>query len=161
MKILKSFAAVFLLVLSLAPAPSVAQTVNTQRIDSLLNMLSAKNKFMGCVTIEKNDRILYNKAFGSALIEPDMRKVSSTETKYRIGSISKMFTSVMIFQLIEEKKLSLDTKLADFFPEIPNAGNITISQMLNHHSGIHSVTDDSTYLSWNTQHQTQTRMIGR
>lgn len=50
-------------------------------------------------------------------------------------------------KLIEEEKLSLDTRLDTFFPNIANADIITISQMLRHRSGIFSFTDDSNYMS--------------
>jgi D-alanyl-D-alanine carboxypeptidase len=80
-------------------------------------------------------------------------------TRYRMGSITKMFTAVMIFQLIEEKKLTLDTKLATFFPQLPNAKTITIGQLLSHRSGLHSFTDDAAYGTYMTQPKTQAEML--
>jgi CubicO group peptidase (beta-lactamase class C family) len=60
-------------------------------------------------------------------------------SRFRIGSITKMFTASMILQLVEEGKLELSDSLARFFPQIPNAGKITIAQILNHRSGIPNV----------------------
>lgn len=134
---------------------------NFEKLDSLMKELSIKNKFMGSLTIRKNDQILYNKAFGFSLINGKASKKATTDTKYRVGSITKMFTAVMIFQLVEEHQISLKTKLAAFFPEIPNADKISISNLMNHRSGIHSVTDDSNYLKWNTKPQTESEMIAR
>jgi CubicO group peptidase (beta-lactamase class C family) len=57
--------------------------------------------------------------------------------KYRIGSITKMFTAAMIYQLFEEGKLKPTDTLDKFFPQIPNAKKITIAQILAHRSGIH------------------------
>jgi CubicO group peptidase (beta-lactamase class C family) len=128
------------------------------KLDSLLNKLSEKNKFMGSVTICKNDQLIFNKAYGFlALNSPK----ATTETKYRIGSISKMFTATMIFQLIEEKKLSLNTKLSNFFSQIPNADKITISNMLDHRSGIFNITNDSEFEKWHIQYQSEERMLDR
>ncbi|MFN4152813.1 MAG: serine hydrolase domain-containing protein, partial [Candidatus Sericytochromatia bacterium] len=127
------------------------------KIETLLNLLSENNKFMGSLTIRKGDKILFNKAYGFSDILNN--KKASTSTKYRIGSISKMFTSVMIFQLLETNKLKLETKLSEFFPEIPNAETITISNLLNHRSGIHSFTNDKDYLTWNTKAKSQSEMI--
>ena len=77
-------------------------------------------------------------------------KKNNNLTKFRIGSITKMFTSSMIFQLIEEGKLKLDSKLSEFYPGVPNADKITISEMLYHRSGIYNFTNDKKY--FNTIH---------
>lgn len=135
--------------------------INKLKLDSLMDVLSSKNRFMGCLTVRKNGNILYNSACGISNIDNNINKPSTTETKYRIGSISKMFTSVMIFQLIEENKLSMETKLSGFFPEIPNAKEISISNLLNHRSGIYSITDDTAYLTWNTKPQSQSEILKR
>jgi CubicO group peptidase (beta-lactamase class C family) len=103
--------------------------------------------------------VVYAKAIGDRLITADKKIDATPDTRSRIGSISKMFTGVMIFQLIEEKKLTLDTKLARYFPSVPNAGKITIAQMLGHRSGIHNFTDDDNYLQWNTQSKTEKQML--
>jgi CubicO group peptidase (beta-lactamase class C family) len=72
-----------------------------------------------------------------------------------------MFTASIVFNLIEEGKLSLDTKLDKYFPQIPNAKNITIGNMLGHRSGIFNITNDSTYLSWCINPITQKEMVER
>ncbi|MFH1760042.1 MAG: serine hydrolase domain-containing protein, partial [bacterium] len=61
--------------------------------------------------------------------------------RYRIGSLTKTFTATIILQLIDEGKLNLDDKLSKFYSNIPNAGNITIEQLLNMTSGLHSYTE--------------------
>jgi D-alanyl-D-alanine carboxypeptidase len=145
-------------------SPTFGQVNNVSpKLDSLMDKLSSKNKFMGSLTISKNNHILFNKAYGYASIaqKPKESKLATTKTKYRIGSITKMFTSTMIFQLIEEKKLTLDTKLSAFFPEIPNAASITINNLLNHRSGISNITNDSTYGDWQTIHQSEKEMVNR
>jgi CubicO group peptidase (beta-lactamase class C family) len=59
-------------------------------------------------------------------------------TKYRIGSISKMFTSVLILKAIERK--SLNQTIESYFPSVENAAKITIGNLLNHRSGIYNFT---------------------
>ncbi len=51
----------------------------------------------------------------------------------------------MIFQLAEEGKLKLTDTLGKFFPQIPNAGKITIAHILAHRSGIHEVTSGGNF----------------
>lgn len=117
--------------------PAYAQNeFNKRKADSLLEMLTVHDKMMGSVAISHNGEIIYQKAFGYAAISEKKRQPAKINTKYRIGSISKTFTAVMIYQLIEEGKLSLDTKLNKFFPKLPNADKITVNQMLRHRSGL-------------------------
>jgi CubicO group peptidase (beta-lactamase class C family) len=111
------------------------------------------------VRISKNGKELYSRSIGYAAIKGSKKIKAASDTKYRIGSVSKMFTAAMIFQLVEEKKLSLSTPLADFFPQIPNAKTITIGNILNHHSGIHDFTRDSTYMDWMTLPRTHEQMV--
>jgi D-alanyl-D-alanine carboxypeptidase len=65
--------------------------------------------------------------------------------KFRIASNTKTFTSTVVLQLVDEKKLSLDDKLAKFFPQIPNSKKITIRQLLNHTSGIFDFVEDENF----------------
>jgi len=129
------------------------------KIDSLLEYLSSNNKLMGSVTIVKGGSIVYEKAVGYSEISTNIRKIPDVLTKYRIGSISKMFTSVMIFQLLEEGKISFDVHLSKFFPDLPNSDKITIGNLLNHHSGLFNITNDSTYSRWDTLPKTEAEIL--
>ena len=71
------------------------------RIDSLLNYLNENNKFMGSLTIREGENVVFNKAYGFADVEKNIK--ADRFTRYKIGSISKTFTAVMVMQLIEEK----------------------------------------------------------
>jgi CubicO group peptidase (beta-lactamase class C family) len=134
-----------------------AQSLNTAKLDSLLSSLAANNKMMGSLAVSRAGQVVYSHAFGSARLAPNVP--ATPATRYRMGSISKMFTATMIFQLIEEKKLTLDTKLATFFPQLPNARTITIDQLLSHRSGLHSLTDDAAYLGYMAQPKTQAELL--
>lgn len=61
-----------------------------------------------------------------------------SETLFRLASVSKHFTAFAIFQLIEKGQLTIDRSIGDFFPDLSESvGSITISQLLNHTSGIY------------------------
>ena len=153
----KIFITILLTVLSFVTIFS--QSINKSKLDSLLNVLDEKNKSMGSLTISKNGIVLYSRAIGYSFIS-DNEKIAATEkTKYRIGSITKMFTATMIFQLIEEGKLTPTTPLDKFFPKLPNADKITISNLLNHRSGIHEFTDDPDYETWMALSKTQDEIL--
>ncbi len=114
------------------------------KIDSLMNYLYANGKFMGSIALREKDKVVFSKAYGYSDVEHETK--ATPQTKYKIGSITKTFTACVIFQLVEEKKLKLESKLSEFFPKIKNADKITIAQMLGHSSGIYNYTTDSTFV---------------
>ena len=142
-----------------ATTSTFAQAFNKPKMDSLMNAISSNNKGMGSVAIMKGGKILYTRAIGYKDISGDNKLAADYATKYRIGSISKVFTSVIIFQLIEEHKLTLDTKLSVFYPKVPNAKLITVSDLLSHRSGIYNFTNNSEYLLWNATPHTREQML--
>ncbi len=135
------------------------QRLNTQKLDSLFDALLVNNKAMGSVAISKSGKLLYTKSIGFSALFDKMKIPATEKTKYRIGSITKTFTTVLVFQLIEEKKLSLTTTLDKYFPSVPSAKSITISNLLNHRSGIHNFTNDPEYLTWMTKPKTKDEMV--
>jgi CubicO group peptidase (beta-lactamase class C family) len=113
-----------------------AQTPDKAKLDQFFDRLAEKNKAMGSLTIAKDGNVLYTRVIGYSQINGTERKPLSEASRFRIGSITKMFTAVMILQLVEEGKLKLSDSLDKLFPQIPNAQKITIAQILAHRSGI-------------------------
>jgi CubicO group peptidase (beta-lactamase class C family) len=66
-----------------------------------------------------------------------------------------MFTAAMIFQFVEEGKLKLTDTLDKFFPQIPNAGKITIAHILSHRSGIHDFIREPDFRAWSLTPRTK------
>lgn len=124
------------------------QLINVKKLDRFLTTLNSKGMAMGSVAISRNGVIEYQKAIGYSSITSDKKVPTDINTKYRIGSATKMFTAVMIFQLIEEGKINYDQKLSSYFPDLPNAGKITIRNMLYHRSGLHDYTKDTDFSGW-------------
>ena len=135
-----------------------AQSLDKAKLDQLFDRLLEKNKGMGSLTLAKDGKLLYSRSFGYGQINGTEKKLLTAGTKYRIASITKTFTAVMIFQLVEEKKLRLTDTLDGFFPEVPNAAKITIGHMLAHRSGIPNLATDG---SWARQHRTQAEVVAR
>ena len=121
--------------------------VNKAKLDSLMDVISAKNKAMMSIAVMRDGKQVYTKSIGYADFSAGNKTLATAETKYRIGSISKVFTGTMIFQLIEEGKLSLTTPLANFFPNVTNAEKITVANLLNHSSGLFNFTAEPDYQS--------------
>ncbi|MGI0015116.1 MAG: serine hydrolase domain-containing protein [Nitrososphaera sp.] len=119
-----------------------AQTPDKAKLDQFFDRLAEKNKAMGSLTIAKDGNVLYTRAIGYSQINGTEKKPLTAANRFRIGSITKMFTAAMILQLVEEGKLKLTDTLDKFFPQIPNAKKITIVQILAHRSGIPNVRRD-------------------
>ncbi|MDB5272573.1 MAG: penicillin-binding protein beta-lactamase class [Chitinophagaceae bacterium] len=137
-----------------------SQKINQPKLDSLFAALEQNNKAMGSLTIVKNDEVLYARSIGYRFISDKEKIATSAQTKYRVGSISKMVTATMIFQLIDEGKLTLETTLHKYLPDMPNAKLITIGNMLNHRSGLHNFTSRADYEAWSLIPKTQKEMLG-
>jgi CubicO group peptidase (beta-lactamase class C family) len=134
------------------------QTLDKAKLDQLFDRLFDKNKAMGSLLLIKDGAVLYSRSFGYRQVTENDKKLLTADTRYRISSITKMYTAVMIFQLVEEGKLKLSDTLDKFFPQIPHASRITIAQMLSHRSGIHDFEPDG---SWALQPRTPTEVIAR
>src|ERR1041385_2360600 len=76
------------------------------------------------VAVVKDGKIAYLKAYGDARLDPKTAATSSM--RYSIGSISKQFTAVAVLMLQEQRKLSLDDKVAKYFPDLTPANEVTI-----------------------------------
>jgi D-alanyl-D-alanine carboxypeptidase len=144
----------FLLTFALSGAIS-AQTPDKARLDRFFDRLAEKNKAMGSLTIAKDGRLLYTRTIGHSQINAAEKKPSTAMTRYRIGSITKMFTAALVFQFVEEGKLKLSDTLDKFFPQIPNAGKITIAHILAHHSGIHDFIREPDFRAWSLSARTK------
>ncbi len=118
-------------------AAAFAQTPATAKLDQFFDRLAEKSKAMGNLLIAKDGKLVYSRSIGYGQINGADKKALTAGSRFRIGSITKMFTASMILQLVEEKKLKLTDTLDKFFPQIANSNKITIQQILSHRSGIH------------------------
>jgi D-alanyl-D-alanine carboxypeptidase len=85
------------------------------------------------IAIVRDGRTVYVQAYGDARLEPKLPAEPSM--RYAIGSVSKQFTAAAILLLQQDGKLSLDDKVAKYFPDLTRANDITIRQLLSHTSG--------------------------
>jgi D-alanyl-D-alanine carboxypeptidase len=157
---LKKLLALICVILSINIAAN-AQSFNKTKLDSLLDMLAANNKSMGSLAISKNGKIVYQKAVGYSNLTRQANTLATVKTRYRIGSISKIFTGVIIFQLVEEGKLALTTTLDKFYPQMPNAAKITIAHLLGHRSGLFNITASADFASYMTTAQTHEQLLAK
>lgn len=115
------------------------QTKNEQ-LDKLINLYQEYGKFNGSVLIADQGKVIYKKGFGMANMEWDIPNKSNT--KHRLGSITKQFTAMLILQLAAENKLDLNSPITKYLPDYPkeNGDKITTHHLLSHTSGIPNYT---------------------
>jgi CubicO group peptidase (beta-lactamase class C family) len=113
----------------------------TAKIDECLNLYAKYNQYSGTILVEENNKTIYNKAFGFANLEFNIPNFN--KTKYRIASITKSFTSVLIFQFVDKAKLHLTDKVSQYLPEYPKekGDKITIDNLLTHTAGLRDISD--------------------
>ena len=128
------------------PEQKTIHDFDKAKLDSFFSIIDENDKGMGSVSIFQNGKEVYSNQFGYRDIENRLQ--IDSETKFWICSISKTFMAVVIMQMVDEGKLSLETKLSEYFPQVKNADKITIKQMLNHSSGIKDFISDPNLASW-------------
>ncbi len=152
-------------VMLLVTIPSFSQGgLDTKKLDAMFDVLESNERMMGSVTLRQSGKVIYSRVLGERKVEADGKLKTDANTLFRIGSMTKPFTAVMVFQLIEEGKLTLDTKLARFFPAMPNADKITIEQLLSHRSGLAAYPQNVNYADpaeWIYKPQTRAEMLAR
>ena len=85
------------------------------------------------IAVVKDGKIVYTHAYGEAKLEGQV--LAKPEMRYSIGSNSKQFTATAILMLAEQHKLSIDDKLAKFFPDLTRAKDITLRELLTMTAG--------------------------
>ncbi|HLO99955.1 MAG TPA: serine hydrolase domain-containing protein [Fimbriimonas sp.] len=129
-----------LTLLALAATPH-----HSQDIDSVVRTFTAKHLFNGNVLVLKQGKTLFQKSYGMANMELNVR--NSPRTKFRIGSVSKQFTAMLIMMLKQEGKLDLNAKLTDVLPwyRKDTGDKITIHHLLTHEAGIPNFTTNEAF----------------
>lgn len=134
-----------------------SQNIDKTKLDAYFQALNTSNKFMGSVAVSQNGTLIYTNSIGFTDIETKTK--ANENSKYRIGSISKTFTAVLVLKAVEEGKLNLNQTINKYFLSIKNAEKITIGQLLYHRSGIYNFTNKEDYLKWNTQPKTEAELV--
>ncbi|HSU53833.1 MAG TPA: serine hydrolase domain-containing protein [Candidatus Dormibacteraeota bacterium] len=112
-----------------------AAALDLSQIDALFADLAKPNCPGASVMIVHDGKVVLAKGYGLANIEQGIP--CGTNTNFRLASVTKQFTAASIMLLHERKKLGLEEKLTDFFPEFPVYGKtITVRHLLTHTSGL-------------------------
>ena len=135
-----------LVVFYLLAISSLAHSQNMQaEMADFISGFHNFKQFNGNVLVAKDGKVLFEQSVGYANFEWDIRH--SNKSKFRIGSITKQFTAMLILQLAQDGKLKLDDHLATYLPDYRKdiATKITLRQILNHTSGLGNYTQAKSF----------------
>lgn len=129
-----------LLVLALA-APGAARAANSSgsaaadspvAIQSVVRASLAANHLRAAIVeVRRDGRTVYTGAFGVSMTGVP----ATTEMHFRNGALAFTYMATLLLELCDRKKVSLDTKLSTFYPQLPNAGRITLRELAQMTSG--------------------------
>ena len=139
MSAMKQRPATLLLLTLLASSPLLAAT-KAESIDALVRKYNNLRQFNGAVLVANESGVIHKKGYGYANFEWQIP--NAPDVRFRLGSITKQFTSMVIMQLVAEGKIKLDDRITTHLKDYrkDTGDRVTIAQLLNHTSGIPSYT---------------------
>ena len=114
---------------------------NAAKMDHLVSQYADCCSFSGTVLVSDHDKVIFKKGYGLANREWNIP--NTPDVKFRLGSITKQFTSMLVMQQVAKGSIRLDGHLSDYLPYYrqDTGSKVTVSQLLSHTSGIPSYTD--------------------
>lgn len=135
---MKTLKFLFLFILLAGAQLLHAQTL-TEKIDKFMTEKYPANQPGAAILVAKDNKVILRKGYGLAIMNPD--KPVTPDMVFRIGSITKQFTSTAILKLAEQGKIDLKADIKTYLPQFTTPGKtVTVEQLLNHTSGIKSYT---------------------
>jgi D-alanyl-D-alanine carboxypeptidase len=105
-------------------------------VKALAEKNAAADRFAGTVLLAKNGKVVFTAAYG--LADREKRIPNKIDSRFRIGSMNKMFTAVAVLQLMQAGKIGLTDTVGKYIPNYPDqdvAAKVTIHQLLTHTGG--------------------------
>ncbi len=148
--LLRASAALCALTLALGlPAAALADALSpaqVAKIDAVVKAGMSTQHLVGVeVAVGRNGTALFTKGYG--LRDQAKKLPVNGSTVFPIGSITKQFTAACVMQLVQQGKVQLDAKVAQYLPGVPHASEITVRQLLNQVSGLHDYLEDKALIA--------------
>ena len=118
------------------PLPRLSESELTAALRKKLEEDAAAGRFSGAALVAKNGKILFSQAYGMA--DREKKTPNTLKTRFRLGSMNKMFTAVATLQLVQSGKLDLKAPFGNYLTDYPNkdvASKVTVEQLLTHTGG--------------------------
>jgi CubicO group peptidase (beta-lactamase class C family) len=128
-------------------------------IDTYLQPYVRSGNFAGDVLVEKDGKVIFEKAYGFADRERHVRNTPAT--RFHIASMSMQFTAAAVLRLVDAGSIGLDEYVGDFIPGIKGAEKITIRDLLTERSGLPDINALPTYNDVLQRHQTPASLVAK
>jgi CubicO group peptidase (beta-lactamase class C family) len=117
-----------------AEAPRLPKSFDPPAVDAYVAHQVKTKGFVGVgLAVARDGQVVLAKGYGQASREDGIP--TTADTPFAIGSVTKQFTCACIFLLAEEGKLSVQDKVAKYYPGLTRAGDITLYDLMTHASG--------------------------
>jgi len=129
----------------LAVQSSVMAKTKVEKMDELMGLYHKYGQFSGSVLVAESGKVIFKKSYGYANKEWKIK--NKPNTKFRIASITKQFTAMLIMQMVEQGKIKLEGKISDYLPDYreDTGKQVNVHQLLTHTSGIPSYTSQQNF----------------
>lgn len=116
--------------------PAMTEAEAIAALQAQLEREAASGRFSGAVKVSKNGKTLFTGAYG--LADRDKHTPNKPDTRFRVGSMNKMFTATAVLQLAQAGKLTLNDPIGKYIKDYPNpevARRVTVHHLLTHTGG--------------------------
>ena len=116
--------------------PHLSESELITNLRKKMDEVAAADRFSGAVLVAKNGKTVFANAYG--LADREKKTPNTLKTRFRLGSMNKMFTAVGTLQLVQSGKLDLKAPFGNYLTDYPNkdvASKVTIAQLLSHTGG--------------------------
>jgi D-alanyl-D-alanine carboxypeptidase len=118
------------------PVPRASEAEVITALRTQVEQDAAADRFAGAVLLAKSGKVLFSEAYG--LADREKKVANKIDTRFRIGSMNKMFTATSVLQLVQAGKIKLTDPMGKYITDYPNqevATKVTIHQLLTHTGG--------------------------
>ncbi|GAA0654647.1 serine hydrolase domain-containing protein [Brevundimonas lenta] len=118
-----------------AGTPAAAQApASSAAVAEMVRTYAADHDFNGTVLVARDGEVLTFESFG--LAERAFGVPAANDTRYWIASVTKLFTSALIMQMVERGEIGLQAPVRTYLPDFAGDPSITVHSLLNHTSGL-------------------------
>ncbi len=128
---------------------------NPAALAPVLSELRQADLLRGAWAVQRGDAAPIAGQIGPALADGQL---AHSQTRYRMGSISKLVTAVLVMQLVEQGQLRLDQPVAPLFDNAEALAGVTVEHLLRHRSGLGDVKNAPDFNTWARQARSLTDM---
>ena len=137
---------------------AAAQSPDISRaIDAYIEPYVRTNNFSGQLLVMRGNAVLYQRELGWA--DRDTRVPMRRDTELHIASISMQYTAAAIMRLIDQRKLSMNTRVSEIVADVRGGERISIRNLLEQRSGLSDINARPDYAQILQQHQTPASLV--